>query len=173
MTDVTNETITKRHHSQQEDETFQLKRIEGETFLKFENLDMDNLANIFNAFSTKKTYATGFFNLALIATNISQAKKLFMTQQQQSIFPSPLNAALDTYKMSLNIVDSVLIAFISVSLLLQLLVGVLLIFLARRAHNDFLSEEKREDLIKSNNSITCLVLAISIINVFINIFLNV
>ncbi len=171
MTETLNETIIKRHHSPEEEECLQSKRTEGETFLKFKNLDMDNLASIFNAFSTKKTYATGFFNLALIATNISQVKKLFMSQQDRSGFPS--NIALGTHKISWNIIDSILIAFISVSLLLQLLVGVLLIFLARRAHHDFLSEETREDLIKNNNSITCLVLAISIINVFINVFLNV
>lgn len=156
-----------QHQSRTQDDKdcLQLKRAEGETFLKLENIDMDNLANIFNTFSTKKSYATGFFNLALIASNISQIKILFKTQQDMS--------NKTEYKVSWTIIDAILITFVSVSLLLQLLVGIQLIFLARRAHGDFLSEEKREDLIKNNNSITCLVLAISIINVLINIFMNV
>lgn len=143
-----------------------IKKIENDKFIKLESIDLENLASIFNTFSTNKTYATGFFNLALIATNISQIKKLFLKQNE-------FKPLLDTYKISWNVIDITLIAFVSLSLILQIFVGVLLIFLARRSHGEFLNEDKREELIKNNNSITCLVLAISIINVFINIFMNI
>ena len=148
-------------------DSLQLKQAEAETFFIIENIDLEHLANIFNTFSTKKTYATGFFNLALIATNISQIKKLFLAQKDSNY------QNLNDYKVSWQVIDILLIVFVSISLVLQVLVGVLLVFLARRHHGEFLNDEKREDLIKNNNSVTCLVLAISIINVFINIFMNV
>ena len=150
----------------EENESIKLKEAETETFLKIENIDLEHLANIFNTFSTKKTYATGFFNLALIASNICEIKKLFLLEKDS-------NANLNSYKISWSVIDIILIVMVSLSLVLQIFVGVMLIFLARRHHVEFLNEEKREDLIKNNNSVTCLVLAISIINVFINIFMNV
>ena len=155
-------------NSEKKEKDLQIKKIEGETFLKIENVDLDHLADIFNTFSTKKTYATGFFNLALITTNISQIKKLFLIEKQ-----TDFNINNKQYKIDWKTIDIILIFFVSLSLLLQIFVGVLLIFLARRFHQDFLTEEKREGLIKNNNSVTCLVLAISIINVLINIFINV
>lgn len=49
--------------------------------------------------------------------------------------------------------------------------GVVLVFLAK--NSEFIDEEKREQLIRSNNFVTLLIVTISVINVFINVFLNV
>lgn len=115
-------------------------------------IDLSGLTNIFNSYATKKTYATGFFNLALVATNFAQMKQLITLAKWV-----PLNI--------------VLLTFVCVSLLFQFVVAILLIFLAKS--DEFIDENKRNQLIRSNTGTTILVLIISVINIFINVFISI
>ena len=114
------------------------------------DIDLNKLNKVFDSYATKKTIATGFFNLALVATNFAQMKYL-------------IAKAIWT---GLNIT---LLTFVCLSLFLQFALGTLLVFLAKQG--EFIDEEKRDQLIRSNNWATLIALAISIINIFINVFL--
>jgi hypothetical protein len=133
-----------------------VQRAEEQKFIDLNGIDLKGLSNIFNSYATKKTYATGFFNLALIATNFTQLKQVITACSSMS---------------DVSITNMVILSFIVISLLLQVFLVVLLVFLAK--NGEFYDEEKREQLIKNNNIVTLIVFAISIINVFINVFLNV
>ena len=91
----------------------------------------------------------GFFNLALVTSNAAQMKYLISKAQWNG----------------LNIT---MLTFVCISLLLQFVLGVLLVFLAKQG--EFVDEDKRNSLIRSNNFATLLSLAITIVNIFINIF---
>lgn len=117
-------------------------------------MDVRTLSNVFDSYATKKTFATGFFNLALIATNFKDLKELLMIQHANGW----------------SNLQMTLLTLVCLSLVLQFIVGVVLVFLAK--NGEFIDREKREILIRKNNLATLLVLAISIINVFINIFLH-
>ena len=134
---------------------FEIRKAEQTRFLHMEKIDLDTISNLFDAYATKKTYAAGFFNLALIATNFTQLKHL-LTMDQTTLF-CVLNISIMT--------------FVCISLLLQIVVGIVLIYLARSG--EFIEEQQRAKLIRQNNAVTFLIVAISIINVFINVFLNV
>jgi hypothetical protein len=54
---------------------------------------------------------------------------------------------------------------------MQIVVGVALVYLAK--HGEFFDAQKRRQLIRKNNLVTLMILAVSIINVFINVFINV
>jgi hypothetical protein len=63
----------------------------------------------------------------------------------------------------------VLLSAVCISVLFQFTVGAALVFISKEG--EFIDEEKRVDLIKKNNYATLLVLATSIINIFISIFI--
>lgn len=67
-------------------------------------------------------------------------------------------------------INIVILTFVCLSLVLQFLVAVVLVFLAKSG--EFIDEEKRNQLIRNNNGVTILVLIISIINIFINVFIS-
>jgi hypothetical protein len=121
------------------------------------HIDPKALTDIFNSYATKKTLAAGFFNLALVATNFAQMKALIAPSQGRTTVWNPLNIVIMT--------------FIGLSLVLQFIVAILLVFLAKQG--EFIDEEKRNQLIRSNNGTTLLVAAISVINIFINIFISI
>jgi hypothetical protein len=141
-----------------EEEDFKVKTVKNQKFINFNNLpiDLDALTKIFNSYATKKTIATGFFNLALVATNFAQMKQV-ITVSARAAYWTPLSI--------------VLLCFIAISLALQFFVAVALIFMAKSG--EFIDETKRNQLIRSNNGVTLMVLAISIINIFINIFISI
>ena len=56
--------------------------------------------------------------------------------------------------------------FVGISLILQALVSVALVLLAKEG--EFVDEKKRDQLVRSNNYLTLLVLATSTVNIFIN-----
>jgi hypothetical protein len=151
-----NQKPTAAPNNSRDDPDMEVERAENQKFIDLGTLDLKGLSNIFDAYATKKTYATGLFNLALIATNFTQLKQIITS-----------TATLD----QLSITNSVVLASVCISLLFQLLLVVVLVILAK--HGEFYDDEKREQLIKGNNLVTLLVLAISVINVFINVFLNV
>lgn len=134
---------------------YQVQRVEQQRFIKVKKMDIDALINLFDSYATKKTYATGFFNLAMIANNFVQLKEIIDLSQNQK----------------LDILNIIILFFVILSLVLQIVVGVVLIYLAKT--NEFIDKEKRDQLIKKNNAVTFLVITISIINVFLNIFSNV
>ena len=70
-----------------------------------------------------------------------------------------------------NALNIVLLTFVCLSLLLQFVIGIALVFLAKSG--EFIDDDKRNQLIRSNNWVTILVLFVSIINIFINVFLSV
>jgi hypothetical protein len=111
---------------------------------------LDELNKHFNSFATRKTIAAGFFNLALVTTNFAQMKQLITKNAWV-----PLNIICMT--------------FVGLSLLLQFVVATLLVFLAKSG--EFIDEDKRNQLIRSNNVTTFLVLIITILNIFINVFI--
>jgi hypothetical protein len=139
-----------------EDSDFDKEKAETQKFIDFNGLDIKGLSNIFDKYATKKTYATGAFNLALIATNFTQLKQILTA-----------SASLNT----MSVTNAVVLACICVSLILQLVLIFVLVILAK--HGEFYDEEKREQLIRGNNAVTLIVLTVSILNVFINVFLNV
>lgn len=126
-------------------------------FLSFNEIgtDVGNMVKQFNSFATKKTIATGFFNIALVTTNFAQLKQI-ITVSKSPPWP-PLSIVLMT--------------FICTSLFLQFVVAIMLVFLAKQG--EFIDEEKRNQLIRSNNITTILVLIVTIINIFINIFISI
>ena len=130
--------------------------VEQHRFINLSEIDLHGLSNIFDAYATKKTYATTFFNLALITTNFSQIRQLIDVSEASHSWSG---------------MRIITLIFVCMSLALQCIVGVVLVFLAR--HGEFVDEEKREQLIKNNNAVTALIMAISVMNVFINVFTNV
>ena len=118
-------------------------------------VDLKGLSNIFDSYATKNTFATGFFNMALIASNFNELKELVSMERDETGWSG---------------VDITLLVLVCISLLLQFTVGIVLVFLAK--NGEFIDEDKREMLIRNNNAATLLVITVSIINVFINIFFH-
>ena len=117
--------------------------------------EFSDLTNIFNAYSTKKTFTTGLLDLALIATNFTQMKQLIIARRSAQW----------------HVLDIVLMFSICTSLILQFLCGVFLVFSTKQ--EDFNDEAKRNISIKNNHTITLFVLSITVVNIFINVFLNI
>ena len=72
---------------------------------------------------------------------------------------------------SWNPMNIVILTFVCVSLFLQFVVAIALVFLAKQG--EFIDDDKRNQVIRSNNGVTVLVLLVSIINIFINVFISV
>ena len=70
-----------------------------------------------------------------------------------------------------NALNIVLLTFVCLSLFLQFVIAIVLVFLAKSG--EFIDDDKGNQLIRSNNGATILVLCVSIINIFINVFLSV
>jgi hypothetical protein len=118
------------------------------------NLNAQALNTSFNTYATRKTYATGLFDLALLAANFSQLKQLILST----------STTWTTF-------DVVLVCFITASLLLQFTIGILLVYIARQ--NEFIDEIKRVVLVRLNNATTVIILAVTIINIFLSVFVTV
>ena len=103
----------------------------------------------FDSYASVKTYAAGFFNIALVTTNAVQLKQL--------ITPTPPDIT--------DGLTILLIACVCMSILLQIIVSVILVFMAKQS--EFVDDEKRDALVKSNNWATILISAVSIINVLL------
>ena len=134
----------------------------AEIFLKvdaprdgFIYMDPNRINSMFHAFTTKKTYATGLLDLALITTNFVQLKQLITVKKEEGAW-----SGLQITMMSCVIV----------SLILQLVCCILIGFLSKQF--EFLDDEKREKIIRNNNSLTILVLLVVLLNIFINVFMN-
>ncbi|XKL65361.1 hypothetical protein PGB90_008781 [Kerria lacca] len=103
--------------------------------------------NISNMFTAKKTAAQGMMDIALITANANQLRYLLEFSRQSTTFYT-------------------ILALIIVSMCLQVVVGVFLIFKGRFD----LKHEKLEHAIRLNNYVVSGVFLIMIINVFIAAF---
>ncbi len=117
-------------------------------------ISLKELNSIFNSYSTKKTIATGFFNIALVASNFGQLKNIVQPPGNMTQTWSPL------------IIVS--LVFICLSLSMQFILALMLVFLAK--NGEFVDEEKRNQLIRNNNFATLLALVITILNICIDVF---
>lgn len=117
--------------------------------------DFTYLNNLFTSYSTKKTFATGLLDLALIANNFSQMKQIIMAKR------------FSTWQ----VLDIVIMFSICASLILQFICGVMIIFSTKQ--EEFLDDSKRPNLVKKNNVLTLLIVVICFINIFVNVFLNI
>jgi nitrogen fixation-related uncharacterized protein len=147
---VTNDSVEEQQNKHKK------THVNQQRFINLPNIQLNSLVEIFNTYATRKTFTAGSFNLALIATNFAQLKLLLVPT---------------TGIITWNALNIILLIFICLSLLIQFVIGAGLIFLAKS--NEFLDDEKRNQLIKSNNWVTLLVMVVAIINIFINIFLTV
>lgn len=117
--------------------------------------ELKNLNSTFNSFSSKKAYATGLLDLALITTNFAQLKQLIQSKKSAQW----------------EVLDIIVIICVCFSLLLQFLCGAVLVFSAKQF--EFTDENKRDASVKLNNMLTLLILVITILNIFINVFLSI
>ncbi|XP_032687130.1 ninjurin-1 [Odontomachus brunneus] len=108
----------------------------------------DKKAKQENSFAAKKTVAQGMMDVALITANANQLRYLFEYQRGSSMF-------------------YFIVVLISISLLLQVIVGVSLIFKGRF---DLKGKSKSRKAQMINNYVVAAVFLITIINVFIAAF---
>jgi hypothetical protein len=120
-------------------------------------IDMKNLTNIFNSYSTNKSIANGFFNISLLSSNFAQMKAILSPPGNKTQTWPPL--AITS------------IVFVCVSLLLQFLLAFMLVFLAK--NGEFLDDNRRNTLIRNNNLATIVVFFITILNICINVFISI
>ena len=119
-------------------------------------IDIGHLEETFNKYATRKTYITGLFDLSLIVTNFTQLKQTIQKNEQLAKW---------------NVIDIILTTFISISLTFQIVIIILLVFLAMQ--DQFIDKTKRDRLTRGNNLIVLLTVIVSIINIFINVFINI
>ncbi|RWS27514.1 Ninjurin-1-like protein [Leptotrombidium deliense] len=101
-----------------------------------------------NIYSTRKTVAQGMMDIALMTANASQLKYVL------------LNAANHRYL-------EVTISLLTVSIILQIVVGIILIFLGRWNIN-YRGDQRRSDM--ANNAVVILIFLITVVNVMISSF---
>ena len=128
---------------------------ESRNLLDTNYVDLNQINETISSFATNKTFATGLLDIALISTNFQQLKQVILSKKDQPF---------DT-------IELVVMFSICLSLILQLICGIFLVFSTRS--NDFIDELEMENNIKNNNLITFLILLITILNIFVNVFLNI
>jgi hypothetical protein len=105
-------------------------------------------------FASRKSYATGLLDIALITSNFAHIKQIFKNKE----------------KLEWSALDIILLCLISVSLLMQLICGLWLIFLPIK--KEFATENEKEKHKTRENVFTFIILVITIINIFINVFIS-
>lgn len=132
------------------EDDFKIKtQTEQQKFVDLHHIDLKEIMDLWDTYATKKTATAGFFNLALMSTNFAQLKNL------------------SRHKIDLSAVDIIIMVAICISLLLQVLAGVVLVFLGK---NTISNDKFKMILLKNNDLVTIMVFAIFIINIFINVF---
>ncbi|RWS02888.1 Ninjurin-1-like protein, partial [Dinothrombium tinctorium] len=101
-----------------------------------------------NIYSTRKTVAQGMMDIALMTANASQLKYVL------------LNATNHRYL-------EVTISLLTISIVLQIVVGIILIFLGRWNIN-YRGDQRRADM--ANNSVVIIIFLITVVNVMISSF---
>ena len=107
-----------------------------------------------HTYASRKSYATGLLDIALITSNLAHIKQILKNKETTK----------------LNGLDVVLLCLIALSLFMQLICGLWLLFLPIK--KEFVSEEEKNKHQKRENVFTSLVLIITIINLFINVFIS-
>jgi hypothetical protein len=113
---------------------------------------LTNVNNTFNAYATKRTFATGLLDLALMSKNFTQGKQIMVAKRANAWQTS----------------DVVLVLSIGLSVLLQFGTGAVMLFTAKQ---EFLDEAKMTEIMARNNLVIFLFLAITVINIFIDVFI--
>ncbi|CAG2117462.1 unnamed protein product [Medioppia subpectinata] len=101
-----------------------------------------------NMYATRKTIAQGIMDLGLMCANASQLKYVLLNANQHKYF-------------------EVTIALITLSIILQIIVGIVFILLGRLNINFFV-DRKKADLL--NNGSVILIFLITVVNVLITAF---
>jgi hypothetical protein len=125
---------------------------EKQNLIHNNELYFQKLNNAFKTYSRNKTYAAGLLDMALITTNFTQIKNLINHKQSEMPF--------------LNIL---LLSFVALSVILQVSIGIVLIFSTKNV--GFAYELERKKILNINNLITVIALIITIINIFVNVFM--
>ena len=120
-----------------------------------DSLDLKGLNKSFNTFSARKAYATGLLDLALITTNFAQIKQILTSKK--------------THEWLL--LDIFLVVIIGLSLILQFFCGFVLLFSTRT--KEFIDEDERKKNLRKDNAFTFLILIITVLNLFINVFFTI
>jgi hypothetical protein len=128
---------------------------ESRNLLDTNYIDLNQINETISSFATNKTFATGLLDIALISTNFQQLKQVILSKK---------DVPFDT-------IELVVMFSICLSLILQLICGIFLVFSTRST--DFIDELEMENNVKNNNLITFLILLITILNIFVNVFLNI
>jgi hypothetical protein len=132
-------------------EDFKIKKVEeNKSFVSLEKFDIKEILDLWDAYATKKTATAGFFNLALMSSNFVQLKNI--SKHPHSKY---------------TLIDHITIVAICLSLVLQFMSGIVMVFLGR---NSIGNQKFKQILIKNNDLVTLMVFAIFILNIFINIF---
>lgn len=136
-------------HINEEDLT--TKQAEATNFVGMEKFNIKEIMDMWDMYATKKTATAGFFNIALMTSNLAQ-----------------LNLKIKVKKLEYSLMDFVLITAVLISLFLQVLAGIVFVFLGK---NTIGNEKIKRLLVKNNDLVTLMVFAIFLINIFINIFI--
>ena len=144
--------MTEMKNSNEENENMMQKN--STKNLKTESSDFHVQPSHRHTFASRKSYATGLLDIALITSNFAHLKQIFKNKES----------------ISWNILDVVLLCLIAVSLLMQLICGMWLVFLPIK--KEFKDEMEKEKHKLRENVFTFLILVITIINIFINVFIS-
>ena len=129
-----------------------IKQAEVKNFVNMEKFSINEIMDMWDMYATKKTATAGFFNIALMTSNLAQ-----------------LNMKIKVQKLEYSLMDFVVVGAVLISLLLQVLAGIVMVFLGK---NKLAENEKiKRMLVKNNDMVTLMVFAIFLINIFINIFI--
>ncbi len=132
-------------------EDLRIKKVEeNNSFISLEKFDIKEIMELWDSYATKKTATAGFFNIALMSSNFVQLKNI--SKKHHSNY---------------TLIDNLTIVAICFSLALQFMSGIVMVFLGK---NSIGNDKFKQILIKNNDLVTCMVFAIFIINIFINIF---
>nr|XP_046918093.1 ninjurin-2-like isoform X1 [Dermatophagoides farinae] len=101
-----------------------------------------------NSYATKKTISQGMFDVALLTANASQLKHTLTLGDKSRFY-------------------LLMVILIGTSILLQVLVGIVFIYLG---YNNLENEQRQKRLNNLNNLTTILVFIITVVNVFISGF---
>ncbi len=139
----------RNHYSSHQD---QIQRRIG--YQDGKEVDLNRINTMLSSYSAKKSVATGLLDLALISNNFSQIKQLIVARSN-----NPWQAE-----------DIVLMFAICLSVILQFVSGVIMLMSAKQ---EFLDEKMINELINRNNLVIVLFLAITILNIFIDVFTSI
>lgn len=101
-----------------------------------------------NIYATRKTVAQGMMDIALMTANASQLKYILLNAQKHKYLEAT-------------------ISLMTLSILLQVIIGIILIFLGRWNIN-YRGDQRRADI--ANNAVVILIFLVTVVNVMVSAF---